>query len=74
MHPLQPDVLHPPRGARDCARMEVKRGPYADHYSVDLAPVLGHPMLLFGAAETYKHHVRTRRIDRRYALSIFLHC
>ena len=62
--PLQAGGLHPGRGLRDEAGVEVERGADADeHGRVDAVAQRGHPLLLLGHADADPHDVGLGVVD-----------
>src|SRR5829696_1249794 len=62
--PLEPRGLHPWRRLADQAGVEVERGAHpGEHRRLEVAPHLGHPLLLLGLADADPDHVRARAVD-----------
>src|SRR4051794_9138701 len=62
--PLETAVLHPGRGLRDAAGVEVEGGADGSHdRDVELLAHAGHPLLLLRHTDSDPEHVRLRAVD-----------
>src|SRR5215216_1349071 len=62
--PLEPAILHPGRGHRDAARVEVEgRADPAHHRHVEPVAHAGHPLLLLRDPNPYPQHVGPCLVD-----------